>query len=333
VTPRSGSLILVGLTLLLAQACGNSASTSMNVTAPADTRCQASVANNASSFAAAGGTGTITVSVARECPWIATSRSQWVAITAGQQGQGDGSVTYRVSENHAPVARQAVLVVNDREVAVGQAAAPCQFEVSPSDTGTVAAQGDTRTVQLRTHELCEWAASSEVAWASVAPGSGRGNATLEVTIAPNTGASRPVTVMVAGHRIAVTQAALPAPPPPPPPPAPAPTPPPPPPPPAPAPAPPPPAPTPTPTPTPPPPPPPTVPTPVRQIRIDGRINDLAGSCPAVTFSVRGQSIYTTSETRYDDGRCQRLRNGRDVEIRGTLMSDGRVRADEVEIDD
>lgn len=327
---RCGWSFVIGFALVVAQACGNSASTSLNVTAPANVRCQASVSNSASSFAASGGTGTLTVSVARECPWSATSRSPWVTITAGQEGQGDGTVTYRVTENAAPVARQGAVVVSDREIGIGQAAAPCRFDVHAPDTSVVPAQGGSRTVDLRTHELCEWSAASEVAWASVAPAAGRGNATIQVAVAANTGASRPVSIVVAGERIAVTQSALPAPPPPPPPPPapnPAPPPPAPPPPPPPSPGPPPPAP-----PPPAPPPPAPAPTPVRQVDVRGRMRDLSGSCPNVTFRVRAERIYTTAATQYDDGRCQQLRNNRDVRVRGMLMSDGRVRADRVEID-
>jgi len=61
---------------------------------------------------------------------------------------------------------------------------------------------------------------------------------------------------------------------------------------------------------------------------------LAGSCPSVTFSVRGQRAYTTPDTRYKKREgCSSLRNGVEVEIDGTRMSDGRVRVDRVEIDD
>ena len=72
---------------------------------------------------------------------------------------------------------------------------------------------------------------------------------------------------------------------------------------------------------------------MRTVELEGRLSGLSGSCPTVTFKVRAQDVYTTSSTRYDDGRCGDLRNGQSVEIRGTLMSDGRVRADRVEIDD
>ena len=60
---------------------------------------------------------------------------------------------------------------------------------------------------------------------------------------------------------------------------------------------------------------------------------LEGTCPAVSFAVNGFTIYTTAETRFDGGSCRSLRNGREVEVDGMLMSDGRVRASRVDIDD
>jgi hypothetical protein len=312
-TRRAHLLALTAAAALAAAACGNDASTSMNVTAPAGTRCQATVSNPSSSFPSSGGTGTVNVTVARECAWTAASQSPFVTITAGQEGQGDGSVTYRVAENADPVPRQGTLVVGDRQVGVSQAAAACRFEVWPGSEA-IGAQGGELRVELRTHEVCEWSAASEVAWARVAPASGRGDAGVQVTVEANTGATRTVSVIVAGQRVSVTQNAQPASPPPPPPPSP------------PPPSPPPPEP-------PPPPPPPPEPTPVRSIDLEGRLSNLSGECPIVTFRLRGYDVYTTSSTRYDDGQCRHLRNGREVEVRGMLMSDGRVRADRVEVDD
>jgi hypothetical protein len=320
----------LGGLLMAAVACGSSASTVTNVTAPSSTRCQTSVTNSASSFGPDGGTGTLTIGASRECAWSASSRSAWIAITSGAQGQGDGTITYRVAENADPVGRQGALAVGDREVGLAQQAAPCRFAVSAGQGEPLPADGADVLVDLRTHALCDWTAASEVSWAAVAPASGRGAAAVRVIVDPNPGAERPVEVIVAGERVAIVQHARTTPPPPAPP---SPAPPPPaPPPPAPTPSP---SPTPTPDPTPAPSPSPPVPgpTPVRQVEIEGRIQALQGSCPALTFRIGGQTIvYTTAETRFRDVSCAGLRNNMEVEIEGTLMSDGTVRADRIERD-
>jgi hypothetical protein len=72
---------------------------------------------------------------------------------------------------------------------------------------------------------------------------------------------------------------------------------------------------------------------VREIELEGRVAALNGSCPAVSFRIHGQLVYVDSSTKFDDEGCASLRNGREVEVKGTLMSDDTIRASEIEIDD
>ncbi|MBA3888181.1 MAG: BACON domain-containing protein, partial [Acidobacteria bacterium] len=191
---------------LLAQACGGSTST--NVTGPAGVRCQAAVTNTTSSFTAGGGTGTVAVTVSRECSWNAVSQSPWLVVTAGQEGQGNGTVSYRVEENADPVARQAALVVSDRQVGISQTGAPCRFDVAPASGDVVGAQGGELRVDLRTHAACDWSASSEVVWAQVSPGAGRGDGAVRVDVQANTGSARTLSLLVANQRLTFTQSAV-----------------------------------------------------------------------------------------------------------------------------
>ena len=350
-TPRVRALVLL-FAAAGGTACGSSAETSTSVTAPAGVRCQATVSNATTSFGPGGGSGSVAIGLPRECGWRATAQSSWITITSAAEGQGDATVTYRVAENGEPVARQAALVITDQQVTVAQSPAPCRYEVAPA-TNSIPAAGGTLPVALRTHAVCEWGAHSEVVYASVAPGQGRGEASVSVAVQPNTTrVDRPVSVVIAGHQVTAVQraAAGPAPAPPsPPPPSPGPTPPPspgptppappaptppPPTPPPPAPTPPPPAPTPPGPPTPPPtPPPPADPVPVREVKVSGRVDSVSGSCPTLTFEVDGRTVYTTAKTKYDDGGCRDIERRTKVKVEGMLMSDGRIRADEVEVDD
>ena len=59
---------------------------------------------------------------------------------------------------------------------------------------------------------------------------------------------------------------------------------------------------------------------------------LGGTCPDLTFIVAGRTVYTTSATEFSRGSCNKMRNGDTVEISGTVMSDGLVRADRVRFD-
>lgn len=313
--PAAAAVVGIGL---LTAACGGSASTRTSVTAPANVRCQTALEQPAASFGSAGGTGTLSVTTARECAWNAVSRSGWVTVTSGAQGQGDGTVAYRVAENVDPLGRQGTLAVGGQDIAVTQEAAPCRFAVS-HDAEPLPAAGADALVDVRTHAVCDWTAASDVSWASVSQATGRGGAAVRVNVDPNPGGERSGHVVIADERVAITQHAATTSPPPMPPPTPAP---------GPAPAP---APSPNPSPSPAPPPDPG-PSPVRRVEIEGRIQQLEGSCPSRTFRVGQALVYTTAATRYDDVTCATLRNGMSVEVDGMLMSDGRIRADEIERD-
>jgi hypothetical protein len=70
-----------------------------------------------------------------------------------------------------------------------------------------------------------------------------------------------------------------------------------------------------------------------QVELEGNVGSLAGSCPNLSFRIRGQRVITNSATIFDDGRCTDIRNGREVEVRGRRQPDGSVLATHVEVDD
>jgi hypothetical protein len=111
-----------------AYGCGSSAVTS--VAGPSAARCQLSMTDTSSTFPPAGGTGSVSISVARECAWSAASQGGWIEITSAKEGQGDGTVAYRVVANGDPVTRRGAIVAGDQRVDIGQAGAPCEFTVS-----------------------------------------------------------------------------------------------------------------------------------------------------------------------------------------------------------
>ena len=239
---------------------------------------------------------------------------------SGAQGQGDGTVSFRVAANADPVSRSGAVLVSDARVQLSQEAAPCSFNVSQPGVDPPATGGQL-PVDVRTHPACSWTATTDAAWVSVAPSTGRGNATVAVMVAANTGASRATTVTVAGQQFAVTQPApspIPAPtpnppaplPPPAPPPIPGPTP----------------APTPAPTPVPTP-----TPTPEREVKFRGQIQSITGVCPLVLFVVRDTIVFTTLTTDFNRGSCGDLRPGMEVDVDGVRLADGSVRADKVTI--
>jgi hypothetical protein len=318
--PATRVLFFVTLTAFTSAACGSSTSTSVN--SPTPTRCQPSLTPSATTYGSTGGTGTVNISIARDCTWAASSQASWIVITSAREGQGDGSVVYRIEGNGDPLTRRGAVAVGDARVELAQDAAPCRYQLATS-TDPVPGDGGERGIDVRTHGACAWTAVSSAPWLTVSPPSGRGDANVRVRLLPNDGATRTGEVTVAGERVHLTQLAR-ALPPAPAPPAPAPTP-------APPPTP---GPTPTPTPVPAPTPLPTPtpePTPGPKIDFDGRVEALSGSCPALSFGLAGRSVWTSGETEFKKGPCRDIENGTEIDLEGRLMSDGRVRAEKIEI--
>jgi hypothetical protein len=314
------------LACLAAAGCGSSASTAVtNVAGPSDARCATTVTGAPASFGPAGGTGTLTVVVARECTWSAVSQAPWISVGPAAQGQGNGTVAYQVAPNSDPIPRQGAIAVGDRQVAVAEEPAPCRFSLSGLPE-TVPATGGLVPVGIHAASVCAWTAGSEVAWAQVTPASGKGDGVVQVTVSPKTGDVRPIALTIAGERVSAMQiapATVPSP-------APAPVP-------APAPAPVP-APTPAPTPAPSPAPvpspspaPPPDPTPPPSISASGAVRSLTGACPAVVFQVQSYTVLAVATTDFGKNNCKDLRTGSDVDVTGVLLPDGTVRADKITI--
>jgi hypothetical protein len=115
--------------------------------------------------------------------------------------------------------------VAGRRIEVVQDGVGCSIGISPT-TATAAAEGGSGTLQITADEACDWSATSEVPWISVAgEATGRGNRAITYTVQANQNTTPRTGRIVVGTRaLTITQAgtsgtapAPPAPPPPPPP--------------------------------------------------------------------------------------------------------------------
>lgn len=70
-----------------------------------------------------------------------------------------------------------------------------------------------------------------------------------------------------------------------------------------------------------------------EITLVGEARTVSGTCPVLSFTLLTRTVYTTEQTMFSKGPCRELQNGREIEVRGMLMSDGRVRADRVRFED
>ena len=203
--PRTAIALVALLSgALLASAACQSSST--NVLGPSGTKCAVSLPASVPSISPAGGPGTLTVTVASECVWRASSETNWIAITANASGQGTGVVGFVASENPTASMRRGAVIVGDTRVELAQGGAACQFTLTPA-TQTFSTDGGEGTVAVAVIDGCQWAATSNASWLSVlgTPG-GTGTGTLRYRTDVNTASTRNGTLTIGDRTFAVNQA-------------------------------------------------------------------------------------------------------------------------------
>ena len=85
------------------------------------TQCGYVVSPTSKGFGRTGGQGSVTVSAAAGCSWSAVSNAEWITITSGASGVGNGSVTYSVARFDDPQpSREGTLTVAGRTVTISQ---------------------------------------------------------------------------------------------------------------------------------------------------------------------------------------------------------------------
>ncbi|HEU4507720.1 MAG TPA: M36 family metallopeptidase [Pyrinomonadaceae bacterium] len=83
--------------------------------------CSFSISPTSASFAAAGGTQSVTVTTGAGCNWTAASNSSFITITSGASGSGSGTVSYSVAANGATTLRTGSLTIAGLTHSVSQA--------------------------------------------------------------------------------------------------------------------------------------------------------------------------------------------------------------------
>jgi hypothetical protein len=171
--------------------------------------CTASLNPTSGSMPAAGGNGSITVSMPAGCNWTATSNAPWIGITSGASGSGNGGVGYSVSSNTSTSSRSGTISVAGHTFTVNQSAgsSSCSYTITPT-SASFAAAGGTGNVGVSAGSGCGWTATSNASWIRITSGaSGSGNGGVGYSVSSNTStSSRSGTMTVAGRTFTVTQA-------------------------------------------------------------------------------------------------------------------------------
>lgn len=167
------------------------------------------------SLSSGGGRGSIAVETLSGCAWTAASSAAWLHVLT-PSGSGSGSVAFEAVPNSGD-AREASIAIAGQSVTIGQSGASqpdnpggpsCSVTLTPT-TITAVAAGGTHTVTLGATPSCDWTASASAPWLTFAPRSGRGSATITLTVARNTGLARSATLSAGNQFTTVNQAAAP----------------------------------------------------------------------------------------------------------------------------
>jgi Putative binding domain, N-terminal/Viral BACON domain len=153
---------------------------------------------------AAASTSTTTVRSAAGCAWTAVASSEWIVISAGQNGNGTGEVRFSVSGNTGP-ARVGGIRIAGQTMTINQASG-CAVSVNPTSV-SVGAGASTNTIQVTSVAGCTWAATSGATWIVIGESSGSGNGQVPFSVAANSGPARQSTLSIGGQTVTVMQAA------------------------------------------------------------------------------------------------------------------------------
>jgi hypothetical protein len=169
---------------------------------PMSPACTYSVSPTSLTMSGNGGTGTVGVTTATGCPWVAEAVVPWLSVTGAPTVSGSGTIVLLAQVNDgalrtgtARVAGQAIVVTQGPQ---------CSIAIAPTSARLPAAGGSS-TVAVTAPEGCSWSAQSNEPWLTVAPLSGQGSASVQVVAAPNGSTQRQGTVVIGGQSLTVVQ--------------------------------------------------------------------------------------------------------------------------------
>lgn len=172
--------------------------------------CTYQVSSTLETVEAAGGERTLEVTASNaQCRWTATSDAAWIAVAAGREGSGNGSVRLNVAALDGP-ARAGSVTVAGQVVRVEQGSSPapgCSVTVGATAFGFGAAGGKA-DVPIEAPAGCEWSAERQSPWIEIiGSGTGRGSGNVRFQVSPWDGPERTGALIVAGRTVTVTQSA------------------------------------------------------------------------------------------------------------------------------
>ena len=170
--------------------------------------CAFTVSPDRDSIAAGGGQRAISVTASSsKCSWTARSDADWLVVTEGAGGTGNGQVRYEARATSGP-ARSGTLTIAGHQIAVTQGSG-CNYTLDPTSQDVAQAGGPGR-LAVNTPAGCSWTAVSNAPWVTVTTGaSGTGTGAVTFNAAANDMGvpARAAAITISGQTFRITQPA------------------------------------------------------------------------------------------------------------------------------
>ncbi|HEY9232238.1 MAG TPA: BACON domain-containing carbohydrate-binding protein, partial [Blastocatellia bacterium] len=187
---RSGTMTIAGQTFTVNQT---------------NTPCQQTLNPSSATYAAAGGSSSVSVTALAGCVWTPVSNVAW--ITVAGTGSGNGTFNYTVQANPDSGPRTGTVTVGSATFTVTQNPASCLFTLSPA-ARLMNAVGSESRFDLACGASCFWTVTASDPWIVItSAASGSGPATIRFLVRDNFSTDeRRGSLSLAGQSLAIVQA-------------------------------------------------------------------------------------------------------------------------------
>jgi glucose/arabinose dehydrogenase len=176
-------------------------------TSPPPAACSYSISPANQIFSLSGGEGTLTLTTAGTCGWLAVANVDWITLESAT-GVGNNTLSFLVRDNPSSTPRTGLIHVAGQTFTViqnGTMSAGCSFELTPASQSFSNAGGN-GTITVTTGSQCAWDATPSASWITITSGNiGTGNGTVNFSVAPNTGPPRKGTISIGKQLFKIKQ--------------------------------------------------------------------------------------------------------------------------------
>jgi glucose/arabinose dehydrogenase len=156
---------------------------------PSPPACSYSLSSSTQVFPATGGEGSLTLTTAGDCGWIAATTASWINLDLAS-GVGNGAFGFVVRDNPTSTARTGIIRIGGQSLTIvqsGTSATACAFELTPI-AQSFSTLGGTGSITVSGGTQCAWTATASASWITITSGNvGTGNGTVNFSVASNTG--------------------------------------------------------------------------------------------------------------------------------------------------